>query len=228
MEESINGLCGPHTSIRNFVGSRARWPYKTTALLLLLLPATNQSTRHYSLPMAEETAQPQPQPQHHLTSSLLPVFRSLDCDGDGMVTADELCRALHRLGFEADADELETAVKSHIKPDNSGLEFDDFVALQESLGAGGQSSIFFDDGAAVDDDEAAAESDLSEAFKVFDEDGDGFISARELQSVLQKLGVPEGRDMDRVELMICSADSDRDGLVDFHEFKNLMQGVPIV
>ncbi|KAL9668941.1 hypothetical protein QQ045_006482 [Rhodiola kirilowii] len=40
---------------------------------------------------------------------------------------------------------------------------------------------------------AAADSDLTEAlFKVFDENGDGFISDVELQRVLAKLGFVEG------------------------------------
>lgn len=69
------------------------------------------------------------------------------------------------------------------------------------------------------------EADLSEAFKVFDEDGDGYISARELQMVLGKLGFSEGSEIDRVEKMIVSVDSNRDGRVDFFEFKDMMRSV---
>ncbi|KAL6001539.1 hypothetical protein ACLOJK_007277 [Asimina triloba] len=70
--------------------------------------------------------------QHHRqqTSSLLLVFSGFDCYGDDMVTVDELCLALHRLGFEAAANELETVVKSHIRANNSSLVFNEFMALQ--------------------------------------------------------------------------------------------------
>ena len=71
------------------------------------------------------------------------------------------------------------------------------------------------------------ESDLNEAFKVFDEDGDGYISARELQVVLGKLGLAEAKEIGRVEQMITSVDSNNDGLVDFFEFKDMMRSVVV-
>ncbi|KAL5995660.1 hypothetical protein ACLOJK_025727 [Asimina triloba] len=78
---------------------------------------------------------------HTPTLSLLRVFSGFDCDcdgdGDDMVIADELCLTLHQLGFEVAADEMETKVKSHIRPGNLGLIFNNFVALQELLGVKG-------------------------------------------------------------------------------------------
>lgn len=62
---------------------------------------------------------------------------------------------------------------------------------------------------------------------MFDENGDGFISARELQAVLKKLGLPEGSEMERVEKMIDSVDRNQDGRVDFFEFKNMMRTVVV-
>ncbi|XP_039020856.1 probable calcium-binding protein CML43 [Hibiscus syriacus] len=96
--------------------------------------------------------------------------------------------------------------------------YDGFVALHRSL-----DETFF----GLDKEEEEDESDLTEAFKVFDEDGDGFISAKELQAVLWKLGLPEGKDIGRVEQMICSVDQNHDGRVDFFEFKHMMQGVVV-
>lgn len=71
-------------------------------------------------------------------------------------------------------------------------------------------------------EEARHESDLWEAFKVFDEDGDGYISAKELQVVLGKLGLVEGNIIDNVHKMIVSVDTNHDGRVDFCEFKDMM------
>ncbi|CAN7070947.1 unnamed protein product [Brassica oleracea var. botrytis] len=157
------------------------------------------------------------------------IFDLFDKNGDGFITVDELSQALSRLGLNADLSDLLSTVESYIQPGNTGLNFDDFSSLHKTL-----DDSFFG-GAGDDDDDndddpssaAADESDLAEAFKVFDENGDGFISARELQAVLKKLGLPEGGEMERVEKMIVSVDRNKDGRVDFFEFKNMMSTVVI-
>ncbi|XP_010921229.1 probable calcium-binding protein CML27 [Elaeis guineensis] len=160
------------------------------------------------------------------TVRLRRVFDLFDHNGDGEITVDELALALDRLGLGADTDELASTVAAFIPPGRAGLAFDDFEALHRSLG----DDLF---GAADPGDEKAAaaaeeeEQDMREAFRVFDEDGDGFISAAELQVVLAKLGLPEARNIARVHEMICSVDQDRDGRVDFREFKHMMQGISV-
>lgn len=147
------------------------------------------------------------------------IFDLFDKNNDGFITVEELSQALSRLGLEADFSDLKSTVESFIKPDQTGLLFDDFSALHKTL-----DESFF----GCDDDEdnnRSPESDLEEAFNVFDEDGDGFISALELQKVLKKLGLPEAREIEQVEKMIVSVDSNHDGRVDFFEFKNMMQTV---
>ncbi|XP_039032560.1 calmodulin-2/4-like [Hibiscus syriacus] len=58
--------------------------------------------------------------------------------------------------------------------------------------------------------------ELQEAFKVFDRDQDGFISANELRQVMMNLG--ERLTMEEAEQMIREADLDGDGLVSYEEF----------
>ncbi|KAK1320765.1 putative calcium-binding protein CML27 [Acorus calamus] len=156
------------------------------------------------------------------TLRLRRIFDVFDRNGDGEITVDELGQAMDALGLTADALELRSSVAAHIRPGNSGLEFEDFVSLHRSLGE----ELFGSDESAAAAEEVE-ESDLSEAFRVFDEDGDGFISAKELQTVLGKLGLDEGRSIERVHQMICSVDSNHDGRVDFGEFKHMMQGISV-
>ncbi|XP_059296771.1 calcium-binding protein CAST-like [Lycium ferocissimum] len=149
------------------------------------------------------------------------IFDLFDRNHDSLISVDELSQALNVLGLDADLSEIESMVKSYIKPENTGLKFEDFEVLHRSF-----NDVFF--GSKYDDqDPAQDESDLKEAFDVFDENGDGFISAKELQVVLEKLGLPEGSEIDRVEMMISSVDQDHDGRVDFFEFKDMMQSVMV-
>lgn len=162
------------------------------------------------------------------------IFDIFDKNKDNIITLEELTLALNLLGLEAEVGELESTIRAYVKPGDQGLTFEDFVALHRSI-----DNVFFGLGendrdcdlkasSPNEEDKEVEESDLSEAFKVFDEDGDGYISARELQVVLGKLGFQEGREMDRVEMMISSFDQNRDGLVDFFEFKDMMRSVIVV
>lgn len=116
-----------------------------------------------------------------------------------------------------------TCDRSYIKPGNKGLVYEDFVSLHESLG-----ETYFGVPENVGEEDTRHDTDLLEAFKVFDEDGDGYISAKELQVVLGKLGLVEGNIMDNVQRMIVSVDTNQDGRVDFYEFKDMMRTTAIV
>ncbi|GMH26393.1 hypothetical protein Nepgr_028236 [Nepenthes gracilis] len=167
------------------------------------------------------------------------VFDLFDKNGDGVITADEIDQALVILGLEPDPSDsaLDSFIKSFIIEGNEGLTFDDFEALHGSLNA----TFFQDDrGEETESEEnlqlknecqedrmSQVESDLTEAFKVFDLNGDGFISAKELQVVLDKLGLPEAKEMNRVDRMISNVDQNHDGFVDFLEFKDMMRPVVI-
>ena len=60
------------------------------------------------------------------------------------------------------------------------------------------------------------ESELIEAFKVFDRDGNGFISAAELRHVMTNLG--EKLSDEEVDEMIREADIDGDGQINYEGF----------
>merc|ERR1712187_940162 len=64
------------------------------------------------------------------------------------------------------------------------------------------------------------EEELNEAFKVFDRDGNGFISAAELRPVMTHLG--EKLTDEEVDEMIREADVDGDGQINYEEFVKMM------
>jgi len=65
-----------------------------------------------------------------------------------------------------------------------------------------------------------AEDEIREAFKVFDNDGNGFINRQELRVVMQNLG--EKLTEDEIECLIDDVDIDGDGQINYEEFYIMM------
>ena len=61
--------------------------------------------------------------------------------------------------------------------------------------------------------ERADKEEYSDAFKIFDIDGDGFINAHELRNVMENLG--ERLTEKELEEMMKEADKDGDGLINY-------------
>ena len=64
------------------------------------------------------------------------------------------------------------------------------------------------------------EQDIIEVFKVFDNDGNGYITAAELRHVMTNL--EEKLTDDEIDEMINEADIDGDGQISYNEFKKMM------
>lgn len=70
-------------------------------------------------------------------------------------------------------------------------------------------------------DSTDAEDELRQAFRVFDRNGDGYISAAELRHVMTSLG--EKLTEEEVDEMIREADVDGDGRIQWAEFVALLK-----
>lgn len=64
---------------------------------------------------------------------------------------------------------------------------------------------------------------MERVFNYFDENGDGKISAAELQSCMRTAGVGE-LSREEAEMAVQSSDSDEDGLLDLKDFNKLIKG----
>jgi len=65
-----------------------------------------------------------------------------------------------------------------------------------------------------------AEDEIREAFKVFDNDGNGFINRQELRVVMMNLG--EKLTDEEIECLIDDVDIDGDGQINYEEFYIMM------
>lgn len=155
-------------------------------------------------------------------SDLQRVFEKLDKNGDGFVSLEELNSLLQRIGFvQFSLEELEQLVG---KP---CLNLDDFLFFYESISNPPAHAVDEEDGEEElvvqgGGEEEEEESDIAKAFKVFDLNGDGFISCEELEYVLGRLGLWDEKSGKDCRSMIWYYDTNLDGMVDFQEFKNMM------
>ncbi|XP_004308824.1 PREDICTED: calmodulin-3-like [Fragaria vesca subsp. vesca] len=131
------------------------------------------------------------------------AFSLLDKDGDGSITTNELGTVMRSLGLKPTEEELEGMIEEVDADGNGRVDLQEFLSLmarkmQDNL----------------------SERQLREAFKVFDKDQNGFISADELRHVMTSLG--ENLMDEQVEVMLHEADIDGDGQINYEEFVKVM------
>ncbi|KAI9126377.1 hypothetical protein K1719_002798 [Acacia pycnantha] len=95
---------------------------------------------------------------------------------------------------------------------------------EESDGEGFEEEIGEEEIEALFEKEPSLE-ELKDVFEVFDENGDGFIEASELQRVLKCLGMI--RDVEECKRMISAFDLNGDGLIDRSEFVKFMEKITL-
>lgn len=157
------------------------------------------------------------------TADLHRIFASLDQNGDGVLSLDELTWLLERTRVSVNPKELVSLVGE------TGLNLDEFSHFCQTMLNEGKNSARGNKSNLVEESEIPEEvhveqeeTELYRAFKVFDLNGDGLISSQELQSVLWRLGMWDtngGLDCDRI---MRTYDVNSDGFVDFEEFKIMM------
>ncbi|MBA0854311.1 hypothetical protein Goshw_029016 [Gossypium schwendimanii] len=135
------------------------------------------------------------------------VFCLIDKDSDGFISMEELASVIQTLDDPSPIKEDQNMMMMMMMVINKADDIErkgkiDFVII---MARKMQENV-------VDE--------LQEAFKVFDRDQDGFISADELRQVMMNMG--ERLTMEEAEQMIREADLDGDGVVSFDEFERMM------
>ena len=131
------------------------------------------------------------------------AFSMFDKDKDGSITEKELLKVMRSLGQNPTEAEMRNMIND-VDIDGSGnIDFKEFLIMMARK--------------MKDNNE---EEELIEAFKVFDKDGNGFISAAEMRHVMTNLGAKLTDD--DVDEIIRKADTNGDGQVNYQEFVTMM------
>ena len=131
------------------------------------------------------------------------AFKLFDKNGDGTITTEELGTIMKSLGQNPTKTELEDIIKDVDNDGNGTVDFPEFLTMMIRK---------------MKDPKLA--EDIRQAFKVFDKDGNGFISRDELRQAMASLG--QKLTDEEINEMINAADTDSDGLVNREEFIKMM------
>ena len=142
---------------------------------------------------------------------LIEIFNNLDTNGDGELSFEEFQTGVAEISKEK-AEEL-LKVFGRLDADKNGsINYTEFIA------------------ATMTQNMYLKEEKIYQAFKLFDKNGDGFITADEIKQVLggskrnlnQDQTVLSEINQEVWESMIAEADINGDGVVDYNEFITLM------
>ncbi len=136
-------------------------------------------------------------------AELKEAFSMFDKDSDGTISSEEFEGVMQALGLLPTKEEVEILLASVDTDGNGVIDFAEFVDVMKGY-------LWTSEKAPT------AGEELKEAFKVFDQDGDGFISKEELKAALLNLG--EQLDDEEVDAMFKAADTDGNGQIDLQEF----------
>jgi calcium-dependent protein kinase len=128
-------------------------------------------------------------------------FRRMDTNGDGVLSYDEIKVGLEKMNFSPED------VQSLL--DNLELNEDGVVDYTKFVAANMEKSVYL------------REERLMAAFKLFDKDGDGKITVKEIMEVLNR---EQCRDEDYYNQLLKEVDLNGDGTIDFNEFLVMMVG----
>ncbi|CDS10737.1 hypothetical protein LRAMOSA11223 [Lichtheimia ramosa] len=162
--------------------------------------------------------------------SLRQAFRIFDSTGTGSITIGQFSKIVKNLNIATDPNEIDCIARSVDLNNDHVIDFEEFATamirhlaplhpVQEPLQPTTPSSsssrrarskrISFHD-----------EMELLQCFQAFDKNGDNRISQQELAEVMISLG--ERLSPHDLQAMMKEADINRDGYIDFEEFKQLL------
>ncbi|CAG0913453.1 unnamed protein product [Notodromas monacha] len=136
------------------------------------------------------------------------TFAMFDSGKTGQIDMDKIKTILNTLGQNFDEDELAALVEENDTEATGKCNFDSFATIVGHF--------------LEEEDAEAMQQELKEAFRLYDKEGNGYITTAVLREIL---GVLDDKlTPDQLDEMIDEIDTDGSGTVDFEEFMEMMTG----
>ncbi|TNN33300.1 Centrin-1 [Liparis tanakae] len=166
------------------------------------------ATSGYRKPASTVVQKKKPAPKSELTEEqkqeIKEAFDLFDTDGIGTIDVKELKVAMRALGFEPKKEDIKKMIADIDKESSGTIDFSDFLGMMSSKMT-----------------EKDAKEEIMKAFRLFDDDGTGTISFKNLKRVAKELG--ENLTDEELKEMIDEADRNGDGEVNEQEFLRIMR-----
>ncbi|XP_017776947.1 PREDICTED: troponin C-like [Nicrophorus vespilloides] len=143
-------------------------------------------------------------------SMLKSTFDAFDIERKGYIGTDMIGTILDMLGTQLIGEELQSVITEIDEDGNGEVNFVEFANMA--------ARFLVED----DEDTDAIQLELKGAFRLYDKEGNGFITTDVLREILRELD--EKLSDDDLDNMIDEIDADGSGTVDWDEFKSVMIG----
>ncbi|KAM7251319.1 hypothetical protein ACFE04_023202 [Oxalis oulophora] len=147
-------------------------------------------------------------PKYSREDELKEVFRYFDSDGDEKISAVELRAYFGSIGEYMSTEEAQSAIDDLDSDGDKLLDFKDFLKLMKMNNNNSNIDHHIDE-------------DLKNAFEMFEFEEKGCITPKGLKRMLNRLG-DDKISLDDCVAMIRFFDIDGNGVLDFHEFHQMM------
>ncbi|XVF15692.1 hypothetical protein REPUB_Repub09cG0177200 [Reevesia pubescens] len=181
------------------VSKASKW-FTNKSLRLSLHRRRSKSSSTLSSPRSSPTSPHRTPKRTKKEDELKEVFRYFDGDGDGKISALELRAYFGSIGEYMSHEDAQEVINDLDSDGDSMLDYQDFLKLMKK---------------------EAGDDELKKAFEMFElEKGSGCITPKGLQRMLNRLG--DAKSYDECVAMIQVYDIDGNGVLDFHEFHQMM------
>ncbi|EFX70898.1 troponin C [Daphnia pulex] len=142
------------------------------------------------------------------TQMLKKAFAMFDQGKTGFIETNRVAAILNTMGQQFDANELAVTIEETDKDKTGKLTFEAFYSIAANF--------------LEDEDDEAMQNELKEAFRLYDKEGNGYITTAVLREILGALD--DKLTSDDLDGIIEEIDEDGSGTIDFDEFMEMMTG----